>query len=309
MSLKSRSSHINTRHLHETAASLNAIFNAELFTDCPYPGCLTKHLLKGLNTHITKKHPGHLIPLNPPPNINAAVPSPPAQPAALPLLPQAPPLPHHPPPLPHIPPDFIAAIGAVIGDAMHLEAVAQNEAVPAAPQLPVAQPAPAVAPPPVPIPPVPLSNLVARFRLGLYKFHPSWKEPLLSLFVEFLDGAQSEDIETSTTSIAALQLLPGLLEFSRRRRKATLSPINVLRTILACPNKASETVRLASTWFRVFSIRPLAERNPPTHEDLRARIESCLHRTIGYLYIISCCQGRHPPQQTPCWCTSAPRHQ
>lgn len=119
-----------------------------------------------------------------------------------------------------------------------------------------------------------MSNLVARFRLGLYKFHPSWKEPLLSLFVEFLDGAQSEDIETSTTSIAALQLLPGLLEFSRRRRKATLSPINVLRTILACPNKASETVRLASTWFRVFSIRPLAERNPPTHEDLRARIES-----------------------------------
>ena len=119
-----------------------------------------------------------------------------------------------------------------------------------------------------------MSNLVARFRLGLYKFHPSWKEPLLSLFVEFLDGAQSEDIETSTTSIAALQLLPGLLEFSRRRRKATLSPINVLRTILACPNKSSETVRLASTWFRVFSIRPLAERNPPTHEDLRARIES-----------------------------------
>jgi hypothetical protein len=121
---------------------------------------------------------------------------------------------------------------------------------------------------------VPLSNLIARFRFGLYKFYPSWKEPLTSLFVVFLDAAQSEDIETSTTSIAALKLLPGLLEFSRRRSKATLSPINMLKTILACPHKASETIRLASNWFKAFPLRPLVERNPPTHEDLRARIES-----------------------------------
>jgi hypothetical protein len=102
---------------------------------------------------ISKKHPGHLIPLHPPPNINAAAPLPPAHSAALPLLPhQALPLPLHPPLLPHIPPDFIAAIGAVVGDALHQEAMAQNAAVPARPPPPAPAPAPAPALA-VPIPP------------------------------------------------------------------------------------------------------------------------------------------------------------
>ena len=274
MASNSRAAHINTRHINESAASLNAIFNAELFIDCPFPDCRTKHTIRGLNTHITKKHPGYLIPLHP-----APLPIPPV------LHHQQPPPPLNHPPLPQIPAEFLVAIGDVVDGALQLEAAVEAIAIqePAAAALvavviaaaPVPMVAPVAAPalPFQPPPEVDLGVLVARFRFGLYKFHPTWKEPLRTLTTSLLNASQSPQPLSAARSIAAFQLLPGLLEFARRKHKSIPTPITLLRTLLACPDHTAEIVRVATTWYHTFRPRPTPVYQPPNKEKLRARIE------------------------------------
>ena len=84
-----------------------------------------------------------------------------------------------------------------------------------------------------------LGLLIARFRHGLYHFHHTWKAPLVELFCLLLKATQSELVDDSTKAIAALQLLPGLIEFSRRKKKNIPSPIHLLRAILACPDRVA----------------------------------------------------------------------
>jgi hypothetical protein len=120
---------------------------------------------------------------------------------------------------------------------------------------------------------VDLCVLVARFRFGLYKFHPTWKEPLRTLTTPLLDGALSLQPLTAAKSIAAFQLLPELLEFPRRKHKNTPTPITLLRTLLACPDHASEVIRVATTWYSSFRPRPTPVYQPPNKEQLRARVE------------------------------------
>ena len=127
-----------------------------------------------------------------------------------------------------------------------------------------------------PVPALPLTDLgllVARFRYGLYRFHHTWKAPLVELFCLLLEAAQSELVDISTRAIAALQLLPGLIEFSRRKKKNIPSPINLLRAILACPDRVAEIIRLAEAWDAAFKARPAPAYEAPNKEHLRARIE------------------------------------
>ena len=58
--------------------------------------------------------------------------------------------------------------------------------------------------PPVPAPPLTdLGLLVARFRYGLYRFHHTWKAPLVELFCLLLEAAQSELVDISTKALAS----------------------------------------------------------------------------------------------------------
>ena len=98
--------------------------------------------------------------------------------------------------------ELVAAVGPNV-------AIAINNVPPAAIQVPVA--------PPLPLPPTDLGLPVARFRYGLYRFHHTWKAPLLELFCLLLEAAHSSSVVDSTKAIAALQLLPGFLDFSRRK--------------------------------------------------------------------------------------------
>jgi hypothetical protein len=123
MSLNSRANHIN-----DSAASLKAIYNETLFADCPFPDCRTKHLCRGLKTHITKKHPGYLIPHPPPPLPNIYTPAPPpGQSVHIPPLPlQAPLIPPHPHPL-IIPAAFLAVVGDIVDGGLYMLRLQQKQ--------------------------------------------------------------------------------------------------------------------------------------------------------------------------------------
>jgi hypothetical protein len=85
------------------------------------------------------------------------------------------------------------------------------------------------------------------FRLGLYYWHPSWKPLLIRIMIQLLKNAIVEDESTNARAIAALQLLPGMMELCRRR-KDKLTPINFLRAILASPNVSVYIIKSAVDW-------------------------------------------------------------
>ena len=247
----SRSRHIVGIHKDLSIPELNEVFGDAFFTECPFPGCNTRHASDGLASHWRAKHKGHPQPPNP----VLVVPIQPADDLPQPL------------PLDFL--DHLAELVAVVGPNVAIALNNNNDILPAA------IPEPVVAPPlvPVPVPLYDLGLLVARFRYGLYRFHPAWKAPLSEIFCLLLDTAQSESVVESTNAIAALQLLPGLLEFSRRKHKNIPSPIHVLRAILACPDKVAEIIRLAKSWNTAFVPRPAPAYETPNKEHLRARIE------------------------------------
>lgn len=244
MNANSRGRHVEVKHKDISTEDLNNAFGPAFFTDCPFPNCNTRHMSTGLASHWRIKHKNHPLPEPP-------VPIPPVV-DDIPL------------PLPLEFLDNLVELVAAVGPNV---AIALNNGPPAA------IPVPVVPPPPVPAPLTDLGHLVARFRYGLYRFHHTWKAPLLELFCLLLDAAQSESVEDSTKAIAALQLLPGLLEFSRRKHKNIPSPIHVLRAILACPDRVTEIIRLAESWNTAFVPRPVPAYETPNKEHLRARIE------------------------------------
>ena len=246
MSVSSRGRHLEARHKNVSTADLNNSFGPAFLTDCPFPNCNTRHLTTGLKHHWRLKHRNH------------------PQPALAALIAPIPPADDLPEPLPLEYLDNLVELVAAVGPNV---AIAINNVPPAAIPVPVAPPLP------LPAPPTDRGLLVARFRYGLYRFHHTWKAPLLELFCLLLEAAQSASVVDSTKAIPALQLLPGLLEFSRRKHKNIPSPIHVLRAILACPDRVAETIRLAESWNTAFVPRPVPAYETPNKEHLRARIE------------------------------------
>ena len=130
----------------------NYVFGNGFFIDCPFPDCNTRHRSTGLRHHWRSQHPDHPQP-GPPPLI-------------VPILQEV----DIPEPLPFEFPENLAD---------NLDAVGQNMAD--VPQ--------------VPVPALPLTDLVllfARFGYGLYRFHHTWKAPLVELLCLLLEAAQSE---------------------------------------------------------------------------------------------------------------------
>ena len=63
------------------------------------------------------------------------------------------------------------------------------------------------------------ARLVGEFHQGAYYKHHSWKDPPRSIVLTLLHECVAEDEVRSTEGIAALQLLPGLVEYCRGQRK------------------------------------------------------------------------------------------
>jgi Reverse transcriptase (RNA-dependent DNA polymerase) len=118
------------------------------------------------------------------------------------------------------------------------------------------------------------TDLVAKFHRGAYYRHWSWKGPLQSIVLTLLQNVVSEEESVSTRNIAALQLLPGLVEHCRSmRKKVAGTPIELLRSIDIAPDKAKEIVRVARSWVPLLRALP-TEWPAPKVEHMRARVEA-----------------------------------
>ena len=116
--------------------------------------------------------------------------------------------------------------------------------------------------------------LVAKFRRGAYYRHHTWRVPLQSIMLQLLGDCVHAEESIATRGIAAMQLLPGLVEFCRsQKRKGAMTPIDFLRSVDLAPEKAKEIVRVAVSW--VSQLRELPREWPQANvEQLRARVES-----------------------------------
>ena len=116
--------------------------------------------------------------------------------------------------------------------------------------------------------------LVGEFHKGAYYKHHAWKEPIRSIVPTLLHECVEEDEVRATEGIAALQLLPGLVEHCRgQRKKKAGSEIQLLRDIQGAPDKPREILRLARSWSQKTKART-AEWPQPSVEKMRTRIES-----------------------------------
>jgi Reverse transcriptase (RNA-dependent DNA polymerase) len=119
-----------------------------------------------------------------------------------------------------------------------------------------------------------LGDLVGKFHRGAYYKHHSWKGPLQSIVLALLTDCVAEEEARSTRGIAALQLLPGLVEHCRSMRKTRAgTPIELLRSFDIAPDKATEIVRVARSWVPLLRVLP-TEWPAPNVEHSRARIEA-----------------------------------
>ena len=76
------------------------------------------------------------------------------------------------------------------------------------------------------------ADLVGEFHKGAYYKHHAWKEPIRAIVLTLLHECVEEDEVRATEGIAALQLLPGLVEHCRgQRKKKAGSEIQLLRDI------------------------------------------------------------------------------
>jgi hypothetical protein len=116
--------------------------------------------------------------------------------------------------------------------------------------------------------------LVAEFHRGAYYKHHSWKDPLRAIVLTLLHECVEEDEVRATEGIAALQLLPGLVEYCRgQRNKKVGTPIQLLRDIQGSPDRPREILRLARSWAQKIQAHP-SEWPQPSVEKMRTRIES-----------------------------------
>jgi hypothetical protein len=92
--------------------------------------------------------------------------------------------------------------------------------------------------------------LVGKYHNGAFFKHHTWRAPLQAIVLQLLETAVSEDESISTRGLAALQILPGLVEHCRHQRRKMLTPIELLRYIEVILDKAVEIIRLAEPFFR-----------------------------------------------------------
>ena len=277
-----------------TAESMNNSYNVNKYLDCITCGqiCCRE---KGLRHHIRAQHPelieNHIIAFN---AGAAAIPAAAAVPPAVNLL------------------VLEAELGGAEGPAGDAEGLADAEAaeeegaaealifdadvdgaeafvadeggadaaievVPGdnPPLQPVAEQLAAAIPHPAPGAHIALGDLVALFRRGLYTSHKSWKLPLEKILLSVLADTTGNDEDTVTNAIAALQLLPGMIEYCRTARGdgGLPSPVVFLRCVESHPTKVAEIIRWARLWATTLRRRPASEWARTNSEQVRSRIE------------------------------------
>ena len=121
--------------------------------------------------------------------------------------------------------------------------------------------------------PDPLTTLVTLFRRGLYTTHESWLSPLQHITRDLLELSVQYEGPQAAEALAALQLLPGLVEHSRSSRGRVLSPIQFLRTVESSLDRVSEILRWARLWGAELPPRRPANWDRANAEQIRQRIE------------------------------------
>lgn len=121
--------------------------------------------------------------------------------------------------------------------------------------------------------PDPLLSLVTLFRRGLYSTHESWLSPMQHITRDLLElSVQYEGLQAAE-ALAALQLLPGLVEHSRSSRGRVLPPVQFLRMVENSPDRVSEIIRWARLWSAELPPRRPANWDRANAEQIRQRIE------------------------------------
>lgn len=118
-----------------------------------------------------------------------------------------------------------------------------------------------------------LTSLVTLFRRGLYTTHESWLAPLQHITRDLLEVAAAPEELHTAEAIAALQLLPGLVEYCRSSRGDVLSPIQFLRVVENSQDRTGEILRWARLWSQSLQIRAPSEWGRANAEQIRQRIE------------------------------------
>jgi hypothetical protein len=120
---------------------------------------------------------------------------------------------------------------------------------------------------------LPLTSLVTIFRRGLYTTHESWLAPLQHITRDLLEAASAPEELHTAEAIAALQLLPGLVEYCRSSRGDVLSPVQFLRIVENSQDRKGEILRWARLWSQTLQMRAPSEWGRANAEQIRQRIE------------------------------------
>ena len=116
--------------------------------------------------------------------------------------------------------------------------------------------------------------LLTNFSYGLHAFRHTWIASTRAILLSILRLTVSGTSAIADLNIAAFHILPGLMERCRSTKRPR--PIELLKSITAAPDFATEIMRLAIA--KVPHIRARRERphQPPNAETIRAEIKSLL---------------------------------
>jgi hypothetical protein len=84
-----------------------------------------------------------------------------------------------------------------------------------------------------------LPELVHTFMQGFYDITPAQVEVMREILIVLFKQTMEDDITREVKAVAAMRILPGLLEYSKLNNKQILKPLGLLRGFAAAPDKAA----------------------------------------------------------------------
>ncbi len=121
-------------------------------------------------------------------------------------------------------------------------------------------------------------RLVAEFNKGLYSPHHASIEYIKQIFIILLRQAVEDSVVRSVEAIVALQLIAGMVQFLKdNARRKVMKPQDMLRAIIASPNKATCIINLAKQFRKLKRVRGDQAPRQPNVEITRAEIEKLIN--------------------------------
>ena len=125
-------------------------------------------------------------------------------------------------------------------------------------------------------------RLVAEFNKGLYSPHHASIEYIKQIFIILLRQAVEDSVVRSVEAIVALQLIAGMVQFLKdNARRKVMKPQDMLRAIIASPNKATCIINLAKQFRKLKRVRGDQAPRQPNVEITRAEIEKLINDTVS----------------------------